>query len=435
MYWPYDGGVPELALWNPWWRLHEVPDYLHGTPRSLTEEVWQLDSLRHIKGLVGVRRAGKTTILRQVVKRHLDEGRSPQDLVFLNFDAPDLSEASFDAIDEAIATQAPEATHLFLDEVQQRSGWERWVRVLYDQRRFERIYVTGSSAHLLAGDLGRVLTGRHLTFHARPFSFSEWWAHQHQAEPRTHAKVERNAALTQYLKGGGFPEAVEAAEEARIAVLVDLFHGIVERDVAARHGLDGPTSIRLARAFLRDAGKPYSVRRIAESCGVSADRAMRHLGHLLDSGLARQVTLFSHKRSPRVRRTAKLYCVDTGLLTAVVPRAGHEMGRLLEHAVAHALASVSERETEVHFFQDKHGVECDFVLTRLGKPTSVIQVAASVRDAETRKREERGLERAGSALGVDSRLIVVLDGDEFGSHYVSAVDFLMDPEAFLGELR
>lgn len=327
--------------------------------------------------------------------------------------------------------QAPQATHLVLDEVQQKPGWERWVRALYDQQRTERIYVTGSSADLLAGELGRVLTGRHLTFRGHPFTFREWWAHRVVSPAEAEPRASRQAALLRYLAEGGFPEAVDAGDEARVAVLVDLFHGIVERDVAARHGLDGSTALRLARAFLRDTGTPYALRRIAAAVGVSVERAQRHLAHFAEAGLVTRLDLFSHKRALGLRRTAKLYCVDTALLSAAVPRAAREPGRLLETAVANALLVLPWRDHGVSYFQDRDGVECDFILSRGGRPTHAIQVAADLRDPATRDRELRGLGRAARLLRAPGRLLVALDGVADESPLVRAEDFLLDPAAFL----
>jgi hypothetical protein len=423
--------MPDLAPWNPWWRDGHVPAALLGTPRALTQEILRLDTARHIKAVVGARRTGKTTILRQVIEHLIGQGVAARAVVLLNFDAPDIQEADFEQLDRTLASQAPAATHLVLDEVQQKPAWERWVRALYDQRRFERIYITGSSADLLAGELGRVLTGRHLTFRGHPFTFAEWWTHRMTGPPQAAPRAERQAALLRFLAEGGFPEAVDAGDAARVPILVDLFHGIVERDVAARHGLDGAAAVRLARGFLRDTGTPYALRRIATAVGVSVERAQRHLDHFIEAGFLLRLDLFSHKRAPGLRRTAKLYSVDAALLSAVVPRTVHEAGRLLETAVANALRALPWPDHAVSYFQDNDGVECDFILSRAGRPTHAIQVAFDVRDASTRDRELRGLQRAARRLRAGQRLLVAVDGVEEGPSEVRADDFLLDPAAFL----
>ena len=146
-----------IRRWNPWWAEKDAIKALTGVNRDILEEILRTINLQHIKDILGVRRAGKTTIMYQLISTLLNNGISPKDVVFLNFDDSEINESSFEDILKAIDKINPDKKYLFIDEVHQKAGWERWVRTLYDAKILSQIFVSGSSAALLSQDIGRVL--------------------------------------------------------------------------------------------------------------------------------------------------------------------------------------------------------------------------------------------------------------------------------------
>ncbi len=134
-----------------------------GVKREKTEEVVSSLSTGLIKGIIGPRCSGKTALLYQIIDHLIRRGTPLMNILMLNFDDNSIYAAEFETLLTECRKINPDLTYIFLDKVQERPGWERWVRTLYDTGQFSQIFVTGSSSSLLKEDVARVLTGRHST--------------------------------------------------------------------------------------------------------------------------------------------------------------------------------------------------------------------------------------------------------------------------------
>jgi uncharacterized protein len=256
-----------FRTWNPWWATGKVDASLTGTAREITDHLLERMDTRHIKDIVGVRRSGKTTVMYQVISRLIDSGVAPKDILFLNFDDPGLLGVTFEELDDAIQSYNPDLRYLLLDEIQSRDGWESWIRTVYDTHRYEQILVSGSSSSVLSADLGRVLTGRHLTTKVYPFSFREYLKVKGWTDWRTeHLLAEAGRIhhhLMNYLQEGGFPEVIGANENRRKEIHSNLFNDIVLRDIVSKHGLKLHTVMNVAFHLVSNSCNEYSLRRVA----------------------------------------------------------------------------------------------------------------------------------------------------------------------------
>ena len=129
-----------------------------------------------IKDIIGVRRCGKTVLMYQIISKLIEKDTKPKNILYLNFDDPELTD-----LEETIKTSLhinPDISHVFLDEIQNIKEWERIIRVYYDRKKFKQIFVSGSSASLISRDVGKTLTGRHVTKVLTPFSFKEYLIQQ-----------------------------------------------------------------------------------------------------------------------------------------------------------------------------------------------------------------------------------------------------------------
>ena len=127
-----------------------MPPSLTGISRDITVDIIKSLGTPHIKDIIGVRRCGKTTILYQVAEHLISQEVQAKNIMFLNFDDPSINAASFEELQKEIFKINPDTSHIFLDEIQQKAGWERWVRTLYDTKKFQWIFISGSSASLLS---------------------------------------------------------------------------------------------------------------------------------------------------------------------------------------------------------------------------------------------------------------------------------------------
>ncbi len=221
-------------------------------PKSRTRDLRLPLGSGKIVGLAGVRRTGKTFLLFHTIQRLLDEGIGRPQLIYLNFEDDRLQPIRPEDLDlvlrchrELFPDTIGQRCYLFLDEVQNAPGWERWVRRLHDTENVE-IFVTGSSSQLLTRDLSTSLRGRSITMEVFPLSFSETLEFRDIAWKPSHPDSESivRGALEHYLRWGGFPEVVLAEEALRPMILGEYASIMLYRDVVERYSLRNETLIR-----------------------------------------------------------------------------------------------------------------------------------------------------------------------------------------------
>jgi len=383
---------------------------LTGIRRDITEDIIKSLGTPHIKDIIGVRRCGKTTILYQVADHLISQGLQATDIMFLNFDDPSINAASFTELQKEIFKINPDISHIFLDEIQQKTGWERWVRTLYDTRKFQRIFISGSSASLLSQDMGRVLTGRHITFGAAPFSFREYLRKREwedfAPEYLAYNKDKLLHYLSAYLETGGFPETVELDDFGHKQVLTSLYNDILARDISSRYGASYEISDKICRFMLTNPGASYSSNSIAQATGTAVETAEKYINYLKESLLIYDLPIFSFKLKIQFKQNKKTYPVDTGIRNAVCLRFSHDTGKLAETVV---FLEIRRRNFEVYYWKSIDGYEVDFVVKEGQKITGLIQVAWDVMGEATRMREERALWCALEELEVDEGIILTED--------------------------
>ncbi|VVB50479.1 AAA domain protein [uncultured archaeon] len=398
-----------IRSWNPWW-AQKMPPSLTGIRRDITGDIIKSLGTPHIKDIIGVRRCGKTTILYQVAEHLISQEVKAKNIMFLNFDDPSINAATFPELQKEIFKINPDTSHIFLDEIQQKAGWERWVRTLYDTKKFQRIFISGSSASLLSQDMGRVLTGRHITFAALPFSFREYlrkrgWE-DFAPEYLTYNKDKLLHYLGAYLEAGGFPETAGLDDFGRKQVLTMLYNDILARDISSRYGATFEITDRICRFMLTNPGAQYSGNSVAKATGTAVETAEKYIGYLKESLLIHDLPIFSFKLKTQFKQNKKTYPVDTGIRNAVCLRFSNDTGRLAETVV---FLEIKRRNDEVYYWKSNDGYEVDFVVKSGQKITELIQVAWDVSDEAVQMREERALWYAMEELEVDSGIIITED--------------------------
>ncbi|VVB88001.1 AAA domain protein [uncultured archaeon] len=398
-----------IRSWNPWWAQKMLPS-LTGIRRDITGEIIKSFGTPHIKDIIGVRRCGKTTVLYQAAEHLMSQDVSSRDIMFLNFDDPTINASSFEELQKEIFKINPDTSHLFLDEIQQKTGWERWVRTLYDTKKFQRIFISGSSASLLSRDIGRVLTGRHITFNITPFSFREYlkkrgWE-DFSPEFTAYNKDKLLHYLTAYLEAGGFPETVGLDDFGRKQVLTSLYNDIIARDISSRYGASFEITDKICRFMLTNHGGSYSSNSVARATGTAVETAEKYIGYLKESLLISDLPVFSFKLKTQFKQNKKTYPADTGLRNAVCMRFSRDIGKLAETAVFH---EIKRQNPEVFYWKNQDGYEVDFVVKEGQRIAGLFQVAWNVIEEKTQEREERAIACAMDELGVTSGIILTED--------------------------
>ncbi|MGH7151365.1 MAG: ATP-binding protein [Planctomycetota bacterium] len=379
-----------------------------------------------VHSVIGMRRAGKTTFLRQL----LEERRAalpPERALYISFDDDRIAGIEAGELDSLLeeyyraqpALRGRETVHWFLDEIQFVPGWERFVRRVIDSERVE-VVVSGSSARLLSREVHTSLRGRGMATVIRPFSFREFLRHRGEEparSPRRWTPAERSLVerrFREFLVEGGFPEAQGLAPGLRIELLQGYVDTVIFRDVIERYGVSQVAALRwLVRHCLRSPAASFSVHRLhqdlkAQGHGVGRDLVHALLGHLGDAFLLSAVSLATDSERKRNSNPRKVYPADPGLIQAFDASGRANRGRALETAV---LNELERRGADVGYVKTDEGLEVDFLARHRGEGEELLQVCADPTDEATLARELRALAAAGKEQGHAARRLLVLDRD------------------------
>ena len=396
---------------------------------TLPPELTRRDAvLPRIKGkalaVIGMRRAGKTTFLNQIRRDMITAGRSPQRLVYFNFEDERLGaleSGSLHLIPDSHARLFPapadEPVALFLDEIQRVPGWEVFVRRMLDTPGYE-IYLSGSSAKLLSREIATSMRGRAWELAIHPFSFGEFLRHHgHEALADPARLTSRKAAtldhhFANYLVTGGFPEAQGLRPVERRHLLQGYVDVLLLRDVIERHEVANPTALRwMVRRLMGNPAGLFSVTKFAtdlKSQGIAAGRETLYefLDHLEDAFLLHAVPVATDSEKRRQVNPRKVYPADPGLIP-VFDRSGKaNTGHALETTV---FVELQRRGAEVAYVKTPGGFEVDFLARHRDGTEELIQACANPDDPETLAREVRALEDAAAAHPRASQLLLTLE--------------------------
>ena len=376
-----------------------------------------------VHAVIGMRRAGKTTFLRQL-QAERRSSLPPERALYLSFDDDRLAGLGADQLSlllEEYYRRFPElrgrkTVTWLLDEIQLVPGWDRFVRRVMDSEKVE-IVVSGSSARMLSREVHTSLRGRGMETIIRPFSFREFLRHRGVApkqEPARWTARERSAVekrFGEYLVEGGFPETQGLAAALRVELLQGYVDTVLFRDVVERYGVSQVAALRwLIRQCLRNPAGALSVHRLhldlkAQGHGMAKDAVHTLFGYLQDAFLMNAVPLATDSERRRNSNPRKVYPVDTGMIGAFDNSGRANLGHALECAVHDELA---RRGGEVGYVRTGQGFEVDFHVRAASGSTELIQVCAEIADAATLTRELRALADAALDYPRATRRLLVL---------------------------
>jgi uncharacterized protein len=389
-----------LAQWNRWGSAVLKSGY----PREVTTKLLPFIDSPEIVTLTGLRRAGKTTILYQIMDYLTDRGIPEDAMLHVNFEEPGLApRLKLELLDELYqsyrnAVYPKGKAWLFFDEIQNVPGWERWVRARNESEDI-KIFITGSSANLMSRELATLLTGRHVNFHVSPLSFSEFLTFKKIQPPKKKFPINPPAeiqhALDQYLQWGGLPEvALSTNEERKKILLKQYFDDLLFKDVAMRHQIRDVRTLRnIAVHLLTQTASLISVNRIANLFQISLEMARNYCAFLQESFLVDFLPFYSLKVAERNRNPQKVYACDSGLRHIVSIAETPDRGRIAETAVYQHLQRINGGD--VFYWKGKQ--EVDFVIRQGNTISSLVQVAYdNLDDHKTLTRELNALTEAQS---------------------------------------
>lgn len=383
-----------------------------------------------IKVLTGVRRCGKSTLLEHYAQSLFDDGVPASNIFtrrFDSFDTPIGYSATDLHADLMQATQEaqPGPFYVFLDEIQDVPGWEEVVRRLHSRDDTD-VYITGSNARLLSGELATHLTGRYITIPVYPLSFDEYQRH-HRAQGTTDST---DQLFSRYMMFGGMPGLFvtgQPDQDRATEILTSIYESIVLKDVAGRYGIrDIATLEKLSRYLFSTSGNLFSVNNVANTLASAGANASYATVDNQISALERSFIVYSAQQERMrgkelLRPQRKFYPVDNGFRNLATGFNGSDRGAQLEGIV---FMELQRRGYDVAIGSLPDS-EIDFIAKR-GNDKQYIQVTLNMTEEQTRERELAPLRRLGDAF---PRTVLTLDWhsegmtDE-GIHITNVMDWL-----------
>jgi predicted AAA+ superfamily ATPase len=359
-----------------------------------------------IRIITGVRRCGKSTLL-----QHIREGNAEKDFA-INFDDNRLtgfSSEDFEKLYEAFNELFKTEKTWYFDEIQNISGWERFVRRLHNEGN--KVFITGSNARMLSTELGTHLTGRYLQTELFPFTFAEYLRFaDFEVNDKDFFTPSRiiilKKAFHEYVTLGGFPEFLQTKNPDYLKTLYD---NIIYRDVVSRYGIkNSRILIEMAHFLISNISKETSYNALKKNFGIAnAVTIKEYIGYLENCYLLFSVNKFDYSLKKQLANPKKIYCIDTGLAHFISFKFSENKGRQLENIVYLHL-----RKSNFDIYYHKNNFECDFIVVKNAKAVMAIQVCQSIDDANTRKRELRGLAEAMQMYSIPVGYIISEDEEE-----------------------
>jgi uncharacterized protein len=378
-------------------------EWFTGIPRHLDCQLMSGKAL----ACIGVRRCGKSTFLHQIMGRLLNEGIPREDFIYLNFFDDRLEpirKGRLGLITEAYFSLYPEkrgrgGLHCFLDEIQLCSGWEGFTDRLLRVEHMG-VYLSGSSARLLAHEVGTAMRGRALTWELFPFSFAEFLDARGIAPDLKgqSARLQVRKSFAEYWSKGGFPEVLNADDQLRVMIHQDYFKTMIFRDVVDRCDAIHPRAVRdAAYRLLNSAASLYSINTLtgylkSQGHKISKTFVGQMLDWFEDAYALFSVRLFDASLSRQLANPKKIYAIDHALVrscsTGILVNSGH----LLENMV---FIDGRRRGRSLFYYRTRNGREVDFVWKTDSGQICLLQVCEQMPEgSETRVRELKALREA-----------------------------------------
>lgn len=404
---------------NPHW---DGTLYEEGVCREVLIKVKDYLVLPHIIALVGVRRAGKSTIARQAINFLIREQKvAPRNILFLNLENPQFSRYRSDVAyleqvyNDYLKIINPKGrVYCFFDEVHFFEDWQVFIKAGYEKKDIKFI-VTGSNSHLLSAELITLLSGRTLPLEIYPFSFSEYVSAKgvvlEDAVSVTRQRNHLRKLFDDYLRQGGFPELsyIERTDIQK-EILAMYARNILYQDIAPRFAVKKAVTLESLFFYLAsNIASLYSFNKLAGLVGLNDKTVKDYLGYFNDAYLLFSLDSFSFSAREQIKSPKKIYAIDTGMVVASGCSFSKNQGHLLENLVYLELKRHGE---ELFYYKTANNLEVDFACTRKGKVTRLIQVAYELDNNQTRNREIRALARALTETGLKTGDIITYEQED-----------------------
>lgn len=388
------------------------------------EKIVKLIDTEDIKVITGVRRCGKTVLLKQTIDELENRGIASENIIYMSFESSKYKNIrNNDDLDEFIFSKTNNLNgkiYLLFDEIQKVKNWE----VSLNSYRVDLecdIYITGSNSQLLSGELATLISGRYISINMLPFSFKELI----QYYDEMHENIDEIKLFEQYLSYGGFPGLLNYENEEKEKYLYDLYSTIVLNDILYKNKVkDLDLLERLMEFMISNIGQLFSANSISkyiknENRKTTPHTIINYMDYARNAFIFYQIKRENIKQKRKLLISDKYYLVDSGFYFIFNGSTQRNWGQLLENIVFLELIRQGYSIT-IGKIQD---LEVDFVC-RKANQIKYIQVSQSILDENTRKREFKSLEKISDSY---PKYVISMDSFDFSANgiiHLNIIDFL-----------
>lgn len=388
------------------------------------EKIVKLIDTEDIKVITGVRRCGKTVLLKQIIDELENRGIASENIIYMSFESSKYKNIrNDDDLDEFIFSKTNNLNgkiYLLFDEIQKVKNWE----VSLNSYRVDLecdIYITGSNSQLLSGELSTLISGRYISINMLPFSFKELI----QYHDEMHENIDEIKLFEQYLSYGGFPGLLNYENEEKEKYLYDLYSTIVLNDILYKNKVkDLDLLERLMEFMISNIGQLFSANSISkyikkENRKTTPHTIINYMDYARNAFIFYQIKRENIKQKRKLLISDKYYLVDSGFYFIFNGSTQRNWGQLLENIVFLELIRQGYSIT-IGKIQD---LEVDFVC-RKANQIKYIQVSQSILDENTRKREFKSLEKISDSY---PKYVISMDSFDFSANgiiHLNIIDFL-----------
>lgn len=375
---------------------------------------------KKIVALTGVRRSGKTFQLYNVIRKLIKQKIRLSNILYFNFEDERIDKDTFilNDIIESYRELYPDinmgSCYFLFDEIQNINGWEKFVRRIYEQVS-KNIFITGSNSKMLSREIATSLRGRSINYEIYPLNFKEYLNFL-DIEINFNSTKSNSAmvnAFEKFLSGGGFPELISVDSGIKNKVLQEYFNVMIFRDLIERYGIRQTEILKyFCKRVIGNSSKEFSVNKIyneikSQGYKISKDTIYEFQNYVESVYLAFFIPRYSYSIVKREFSRKKVYSIDNGLAASIDIFFMKNKGTALENLVFLELIKSGKK---VFYYSNNY--ECDFLLAENEKISDAIQVCFDTGDADTKKREERGLLTVCREFKLKKGLILTIYGEE-----------------------
>ncbi len=375
--------------------------------RELTKKALSFLHLKLPIIITGVRRSGKSILL-HIIKNKLE--LKEKEYLYVNFNDERLVDFSLEDFQNILnflnEQDYKENCYLFLDEIQETTGWEKWIDRIKEKHQ---IFITGSNSKLLSKEISTVLTGRSISIGLYPFNFREFLNSKKIKTENWNLDLKLQSLLKkeflEFLLSGGIPKVIIDRDKR---LLKENYENILYRDIIKRFNQNLEKPIKEISVYLlSNVSNELSIRSLSKTIQIKNLSTLKSILETFEKAfLFFFINKFDFSIKKQIQNPRKIYCVDSGFINEVGFKFSEDKGRILENIV---FLELKRNGKEIYYFSDKR--ECDFLIRQGIKIKESIQVCYDLNEKD-KEREINGLVEAMDKFKLKEGLILTYDQEE-----------------------